>query len=167
MGLKCYSIDELAESLGSSSVEDGERVVDTGKLYTLIPDALGSRCVVYGHLLPHVVPRLKVEGAMVLRCEPSVLRERLERRGYPHKKVRDNVEAELIGVVASETRRAFGKVGELDTTSAVPDEVAVAIWHAAKERSWGGLRIDWTRNYDSAAKLRSLLDEGDAQSAST
>ena len=94
---------------------------------------------------------------VVLRCEPGVLGGRLRDRGYPGPKVRANLEAELIGLVASEAYNAFGALTcEFDTTSTAPPAAAAAVVRLA-ERKAAGRRIDWTRRYDSALKLRSLL----------
>ncbi len=120
--------------------------------------------VLFGHLLPHVLRKSEVGFVAVLRCEPAVLRKRLVDRGYPAAKVTENVEAELIGVVLDECVRRFGSefVREYDTTAASPRDVAEAIARDAatprpatrRAQSW----IDWTLDYDSSSKLRSLLE---------
>ncbi|BES82539.1 adenylate kinase family protein [Pyrodictium abyssi] len=69
-----------------------------------------------------------VEGVIVTRCNPVVLLRRLERRGWPPQKVAENVEAELMGVIAEEARRLAGKgipVVEIDTTRGSPAQNAV------------------------------------------
>jgi adenylate kinase len=124
--------------------------------------------VLFGHLLPHVLRKPEARFVAVLRCEPSVLRRRLIERGYPREKVAENVEAELIGVVLDECVRRFGSelVREYDTTSAPPKAVAGEIARDAESaRAHRGSKaartkpawIDWTLDYDSSSKLRSLL----------
>lgn len=152
----------------NSLAAKGEVEVDTVRLRRELLKAAPARAVVFGHLLPHVLRKSEAGFVAVLRCEPSVLRKRLEKRGYPGAKVTENVEAELIGVVLDECVRRFGLglVREYDTTSASPRAVAKAIARdavsalsegkgAAKRRptAW----IDWTLDYDSSGKLRSLL----------
>jgi adenylate kinase len=118
--------------------------------------------VLYGHLLPHSIEGRLVSRAVVLRCEPSVLKQRLAGRGYAHQKVIDNVESELIGVVSSETFESFGeaKTFEIDTTGTVPSRVANSAREVIGGGSEPGPRIDWTLAYDTGAKLRSLLSVG-------
>ncbi|HLE97151.1 MAG TPA: adenylate kinase family protein [Candidatus Thermoplasmatota archaeon] len=70
------------------------------------------------HLLPH-------EAVLVLRCDPVVLMERLRARGWPESKVRENVEAEALSVVAEECEGE--RVIELDTTRAEPAAIADAV----------------------------------------
>ncbi|HVB95939.1 MAG TPA: AAA family ATPase [Nitrososphaerales archaeon] len=156
----------------------GKVDVDTERLRSDMLKTVPPNAVLYGHLLPHVLKSSEAGFVAVLRCEPSVLRERLLERGYPRTKVTENVEAELIGVVLDECVARFGGdlVREYDTTSALPEETAGAIAkdaEAAKARgkkpaaTAGPSWIDWTLRYDSSTKLRSLLSGGSAAPAST
>src|SRR2546427_9689239 len=49
-----------------------------------------------GFLVAHYSHRLTVNLAIVLRCHPRVLADRLQSRGWAESKVRENVEAETI-----------------------------------------------------------------------
>ena len=44
---------------------------------------------------------------LVLRADTNVLYSRLENRGYPEKKLTDNVEAEIMQVILDEAREAY------------------------------------------------------------
>lgn len=44
---------------------------------------------------------------VVLRCDNSVLYPRLEKRGYSEKKVQENVECEIMCVVAEDARESY------------------------------------------------------------
>lgn len=157
-----------AKSLNSFA-PPGDEEVDPGRLRrSLLADG-PKDAVLFGHLLPHVLRRGEARLVAVLRCEPSVLRARLEARGYPAGKVRENVEAELIGVVLDECVRVFGEaaVREYDTTGASPADVARAIAaDVGSPRPRDSPWVDWTVDYDSSTRLRSLLD-GDGPPAST
>ncbi len=165
MGLPQLSLNSLAPRRGDE--------VDTGALRRKLLAAFPGRAVLFGHLLPHVLTRREASFVAVLRCDPMVLRGRLEARGYPRSKVRENVEAELIGVVLSECVKRFGPdiVREYDTTSSTPRSVAKAIASDAG-RSDGrktprAAWIDWTLDYGSPTKLRSLLAWTNEPPAST
>lgn len=73
--------------------------------------------------------KVQVTGAAILRCDPRVLKERLEDRGYSEAKVKENAEAELVDVVLVEAIEALGKdrVAELDTTNMDIASVAKAV----------------------------------------
>ena len=126
--------------------------------------------VVSGHLLADVLRASDVGFVAVLRCDPVVLKRRLASRGYAHEKVLENVEAELIGVVLDAAVRRFGpsKVHEYDTSRTKPPSVARNI--ELDFRSGLPQTVpwkDWTLDYDSSTKLRSLLSAPRTDPAST
>jgi len=142
--------------------------VDTRNLRAELVKSKPSRVVLFGHLLPDVLRRQEAAYVAVLRCDPSALRRRLGERGYPPTKVTANVEAELIGVLLYECVVQYGSqlVSEYDTTSSPPEDVAKAIARDAKAVLEGRAKkaarrptawIDWTLDYGSSSKLRSLL----------
>ncbi len=94
----------------------------------------------------HYAHRMDVNLAVVLRCRPSVLRSRLEARGWPAEKVRENVEAEAIDVILQEAVRRLPFVFEVDTTDATPKETADAILAILQDRTEGHEpgSVDWS-----------------------
>src|SRR6059036_1430755 len=78
-------------------------------------------------LKSHYSHRMEVNLAVVLRCRPSVLRARLEARGWPLEKVRENVEAEAIDVSLQEAVARLPFVFEVDTTDLTPEQSAKAV----------------------------------------
>jgi len=77
--------------------------------------------ILEGHL-SHYMP---VDIAIVLRCHPEELRKRLEKRGYGEEKVRENLEAEAMGLITSEAIELIGdEVYEVDTTGRTAEDVA-------------------------------------------
>jgi len=79
--------------------------------------------IVEGHL-SHLLP---VDMIIVLRASTNVIEERLEKRGYPDEKIRENMEAEALGVISLEALDSRATVFELDTTRLEPVEVASRI----------------------------------------
>jgi adenylate kinase len=169
---------KVAELLGlppavsiNSLAPKGAVEVDPAQVRGALLRSKPSGAVLFGHLLPDVLRRREAALVAVLRCDPAVLRKRLMARGYPPEKVTENVEAELIGVLLYECVITYGNalVREYDTTAARPEAVAKAIARDAKVTSTGvvgGARpsrrasppwIDWTLDYGSSSKLRSLL----------
>ncbi len=67
------------------------------------------------------------DWAIVLRLLPSVLRERLEVRGYSEGKIRENLEAEALDVILVEAVENCSRVDEIDTTGRAPQDVAELI----------------------------------------
>ena len=77
-----------------------------------------------GFLVSHYAHLLSVNLAIVLRCHPRVLADRLRARGWPEPKVRENVEAEAIDAITQEAAARLPFVYEIETTSATPEAVA-------------------------------------------
>ena len=55
--------------------------------------------------------------AIVLRCCPDILAERLKERGYSQSKITENVQAEILDVILCEASEADVPVFELDTSA--------------------------------------------------
>jgi adenylate kinase len=158
LGVAPLNLPPLPPNAASATVT-GETEIDTAKARRDIQRLRPHDVVAYGHLLPYILPPVMVSHVVVLRCEPMVLRKRLSNRGYPSRKIIDNVEAELIGVIASDAMDAFGrgKTVEFDTTTSSAAHAAGAIVRLIRTGRPAAPRIDWMPSYGSARKLRSLL----------
>lgn len=126
--------------------------------------------VVYGHLLPSLFKEGELDLVVVLRCNPAVLKKRLLRRGYSPEKLRENLEAELIGVSLADCLKTFGeeRLLEYDTSRVKPNLVVKQILSdllrpRRQKKRW----IDWTPFYSSSRRLRSLLSTERMDSALT
>ena len=77
---------------------DGAAPIDIEKLGVELvwPD---SDCLLVDGHLSHLLP---VDAVILIRCHPSVLRERLNSRNYSDSKIEENVECELIGVISAD-----------------------------------------------------------------
>jgi adenylate kinase len=98
-----------------------------------------------GVLVGHLAHLLPVEGAIVLRCHPLVLRSRLvaASRGTPTDR-QENYVAEAIDLVAREARERRLPVWEVDTTRRTPSSVARQVERILRNRaSVRGRSIDW------------------------
>ncbi len=98
--------------------EDGEYVVDVEKL---------SRIKIEGIVEGHLSHYLNADKVIVLRCNPLIVKTRLENRGWDYEKVMDNVEAELLDVILIEALEMEREVYEIDTTDRSVKEVADAV----------------------------------------
>lgn len=107
--------------------EDAADVIDVEALAGRVPPDDGSRVVYEGHL-SHLLP---VDEAWVLRCDPEVLQARLATRGYPARKVAENVEAEALDVILQEALDAVPLVRQRDGTRRTPEELYSAFAEAA------------------------------------
>jgi adenylate kinase len=94
----------------------------------------------------HYSHQMDVNLAVVLRCRPSVLRSRLEARGWSPEKVRENVESEAIDGILQEAVGRLPFVFEVDTTDAAPRETAEAILSILQGKTEGHEpgSVDWS-----------------------
>ena len=100
MNHQTKSVEEIAlfhECLGDTE-EDGAAPIDLDQLIQKIDWADENSVLIDGHL-SHLLP---VDAIILIRCHPEILRIRLSERGYSQSKVDENVECELIGIIAAE-----------------------------------------------------------------
>ena len=93
-GWNLLSLRDLADEhgcLGEEDTHDGAAPVDIHALDEAWEQPSEGKHLVDGHLA-HL---LQVDTIVLLRCRPSILRQRLEARGYSSQKVRANAEWEM------------------------------------------------------------------------
>src|SRR5438445_8349137 len=143
-GYTVIDLDDLARHEGLIVGRDAVRGTDEVDVEALrgrirVPAKIAFLKSHYSHLMD-------VNLALVLRCRPSVLRHRLEERGWPLEKVRENVEAEAIDVITQEAVGRVPFVFEIDTTAAMPEGTARAILDVLRGTTEGHKPgdIDWS-----------------------
>ncbi len=117
------------------------KIVDTNKLADL---NLPEDSVVDGHL-SHFV---KSDKVVILRTRPDILKKRILKRNWPLKKVKENLESEILGVCSSEAYDTWGKerIIEVDTTDKTPEESALYIKKHINSKNTK--EIDWLEDFD-------------------
>jgi len=142
------SINELAEELDAFVGYDKKtesRILDIDKLEKEIKKLKGD-LILEGHTA-HLFP---VDIVIVLRCNPEILKKRLDKR-YPSNpfKVRENLEAEILGVITSEAVAKNKKVYEIDTSEKKigknVNEILKILKGDIEEFKIG--KIDWLEKY--------------------
>lgn len=127
LNCKLIKINDLAIEndfvLGIDS-DKGYKVIDIDALNAKVNEIIESEdelMVFEGHLT-HLC-----EGAdkvIVLRVRPEILQSRLEARDYAYLKIRENLEAEAMGVCTAEAYEIYGEnVCEIDATDLTVDEI--------------------------------------------
>jgi len=100
----------------------------------------------------HLSHFLGCEMIIVIRCNPSILYERLKKRGYSESKILENVQAEALDVILCESVDTGRIVIELDNTDVNTNtlisqlEDAVADGHekyAPGTVNWGEEMVKW------------------------
>ena len=122
--------------------DGGEWQIDLTRMAAAVARDAVSEAVIEGHL-SH---RLGLcETVVVLRCHPDELRERLAGRGYAEAKLRENLEAEALGIITTEALEAGTEIHELDTTGQQPAASGAALAAIlAGAKSYQPGRIDFS-----------------------
>ena len=94
--------------------ENGAIIVSMKKLWKELKDIDG---IIEGHLACELP--LKDALVIVLRCRPPVLRDRMKKRKYPERKIKENLEAEALDycTVLAEKNYSQHMVFEVDTSN--------------------------------------------------
>lgn len=110
MEVKVITLNELAISEGLIHDFDKKRetnIVDIDKLVSHVLKLIeelkkkGTQLLIIESHFSDIIPNNMINYAIVLRCEPDVLRDRLEKRGYNKNKVAENIQAEILGNCAN------------------------------------------------------------------
>ena len=143
-GYTVIDLDDLARHEGLIVGRDAVRGTDEVDVEALrgrirVPAKIAFLKSHYSHLMD-------VNLALVLRCRPSVLRVRLEARGWPAEKVRENVEAEAIDVITQEAVGRLPFVYEVDTTDLTVERTADAVLAILQGKTVGHEpgSVDWS-----------------------
>ncbi len=125
-------------------------IVDVEKFNEHIKKNYIGKNIVFieGHL-SHLLKN--VDKVIVLRCHPAELRKNLSKKGWNAKKIKENLEAELLDIILCEAVEIHPKnnIFEIDTTSKSIDAVASSIieiinnkFKNMKKYNMG--KIDWS-----------------------
>lgn len=148
-GVGKSTVSDLLKSQGYSVIKINELVISDGFYYgydfsrdsviideELIKKRLANELsnfqglvFIEGHTV-EIIPTVYVQHAIVLRCNPGVLRSRLQNnRNYTKDKIEENVQAEIMDECLLSLSQYFSleRITEIDTTNIHPKEVAEKI----------------------------------------
>jgi len=139
-----FNVSELVKEKRLYESFDEKRnsyVVDVEKLVKFFKDK--DNFVAEG-LVSHYIP---ADYCIVLRTEPKELERRLVKKGYSPEKIKENVEAEILGVIATEAfeNPRAKRITQIDTTKRSPEEVAKAIAEFINGKEVFD-EVDWLEN---------------------
>ena len=113
-GYKIIDIDALNDRVSDIITESDELLIFEGHLVHLCSGA---------------------DKVIVLRVRPEILKARLKARDYSESKIRENLEAEAIGVCTAEAFDEYGdKISEIDVSELSIDEVVDLIGDVVLDR---------------------------------
>ncbi len=103
-------------------------VVDEKKLAkALVKVIKESKNVIIDSHMSHEVPRKYVDWCIVTKCETEILRKRLEKKGYPKEKVRENIDSEILDICRNEAEQNKHKIIVVDTSRTSTKALAIQL----------------------------------------
>ena len=139
---KVLHLSNLYSKSSEGKNENGEWIVDLDKLNSLIQEKLVDNMVVEGHFA-HLMDNM--DHIIVLRCDPRELRIRMNKRKYSEDKIKENLEAEAIGLIYSEACENVRGIElyQHDTTKRSVDESSEIL----RKFFEGNVKLDETIDY--------------------
>lgn len=120
------SVGDLVKERGLHTGFDEEwqsHIVDDDALLDSIePDCLRGGCLIDWHEC-ELFPKSWIDLVVVLRCDHTVLWDRLEKRGYSLAKIQENNEAEIMQVVLDEARESYDEEIVVELSSQSVDDI--------------------------------------------
>ncbi len=117
--LDVHALAAESEAIAGHDADDDAHVIDIDAIQDL---PLPEDCYVDGHLSHY----LAVDEIWVVRCDPDLLRPRMEARGYPPEKIQENWEAECMDLVLLESLDMGVRVVQRDGSRRSPEELLAA-----------------------------------------
>jgi adenylate kinase len=103
----------------------------------------------------------KVVRAVVLRCNPTILEQRLERKRWSKSKIRENLQGEILDICLWDAVKNYGwnTILEIDTTKKTPRHVVQLIMkNLYKKRIQNQPTVHWLSDLKRKAILARYLD---------
>lgn len=126
LGCRLVKINDLAIENGfvlGIDEDKGYKVIDIPALNDKVLEIIGSsdEMILFEGHLTHLCDG--ADKVIVLRLRPEILQQRLAARSYSEAKIRENLEAEAMGVCTAEAYELYGDdVSEIDVSDLTVDE---------------------------------------------
>lgn len=168
-GFNVFSIGELVLQHNLFSEEDKERdtkIIDIEKINTFFNNLLSeiSLPIILECHYADIID-IPCDLAIILRCHPHILEKRLKSRDYSPEKIRENVQAELLGdstshMLEKEDLVEKGAIFEIDASNLTIEETAKKIAEIIqKPEDFQELKAGWLSWLsDPTVQIENYLD---------
>ncbi|KAF2238575.1 P-loop containing nucleoside triphosphate hydrolase protein [Viridothelium virens] len=125
-GLRHISINEVVKERECHAGWDDELkswIVDEDKLLdSLEEEVKDGGCLIDWHACD-VFPKSWIDLVIVIRCNSTILYDRLVARGYSGQKLEENMDAEIMEVLLAEAREAYDQEIIVELQSDTADDI--------------------------------------------
>ena len=144
LNYKILDINKIA--IESKVFEKQNDILDVNviKLKKILKNKITENTIVVGHLAPYVLSKNQVKKAIILRKNPYKLLSVYKKRKYSAKKISENLGSEILGVIAYDSTKKFGKTKsyQIDSSSESVTKIVNSIKNILKNKS-NEEKIDW------------------------
>ena len=135
-------LSDYYESSSNEKTDEGEWLIELDLLDDNIRDLSRNEGVFEGHTAHFLSD---IDQVIILRCDPFVLKERLDERDYSKEKIMENLEAEALNIIYIEALDNIDKekIFQFDTTNKSAEESAKII----KNFMAGNVKLEETFDY--------------------
>lgn len=126
-------LKEVAINQGFIESHDTKRdsiIIDIKAINQFIVDTYQSNnVVVIEGLVSHFLEC--IDEVIIFRCHPRVIKKRLMKRGWTWKKIKENLEAEMLDVILCESieQQGMNKIHEIDTSNISIEKTIESVYH--------------------------------------
>lgn len=112
-------INKIALESNLYEKTDETNDVDVLRLKNILKKKISKKSLIVGHLAPYVLTKSQVSKVIILRKSPYKLVQIYKKRKYSKKKTTENLGSEVLGIIAYEAMKKFGKnkTFQIDTSS--------------------------------------------------
>jgi len=123
LNTKIVHLSDYYEASSEGKTNSGEWLIDLDKMNNLVKKLELEEVFYEGHT-SHTLDNLDM--VILLRCDPSILKDRLATRNYSEEKINENLEAEALNIIYDEALENItaDKIFQLDTTKQTQQESA-------------------------------------------
>ena len=144
LNYKILDINKIVLDSGIYEKKNESIDVDVKKLQNILKNKIEEKSIVVGHLAPYVLTKKQIKKAIILRKNPYKLISIYKKRGYSAKKISENLGSEVLGVIAYDCFKKFGKnkFHQLDTTSKSVSQITKVIIKSISGK-FENDKVDW------------------------
>ncbi|MFX1408729.1 MAG: adenylate kinase family protein [Promethearchaeota archaeon] len=173
LNAKVISLNKLAISKHLSLEYDNYRETYIVEIKSLVPilkkqierikKEKPDFLIIEGHF-SDIVPESYINYVFILRCDPDELKKRLEKKDYKVKKIRENIQAEILGNCVNYfiQKRIKKPLFEIDTTNLSIETIAkIIIEILVKNENADNYKvgnIDWLEKIFQENRLKEFFD---------
>lgn len=113
------------------------------EFHNFIKDHNPEIIIVEGHLSHFVSPDI----CFVLRLRPDILEKRLKKRRFSKAKIRENVQAEILDIIYTESIENCKNTIQINATGKSQKDLGKRILNTLRSKKYKSDKVNWSKRY--------------------